>query len=281
ELSILNFGSDEQKRRWLPGLCSGKQIAAIAIAEKQGASDAFDMLTVAEPAQNGYILNGEKCYITNVPFCDIILTFARVKDSHDILCLMVERNTAGIAVHEIEKLGMRTAPFGAIIFNNCFIPETNILGQKNSGKLIFMGAMEWERGCILAPEVGVMERRLRETIDYVKKREQNSLPLSQRQSVSHRIVDMKVRVELSRLLLYKFVWEKQTRKRANMYASMVKLYIAEAVLQNTLDAMQIYGAYGYTCAADVERELRDSLALRIASGTSDIQRNIIAKWLNL
>jgi alkylation response protein AidB-like acyl-CoA dehydrogenase len=285
ELTILNSGTETQKDKWLPHLVSGRNIAAIAIAETEGASDAFNMNTVADQVDGGYIVNGTKSYVTNAPFCDLILLFAKDLSTQSIICLVIDNinniNQKNLQIEPIEKLGMRTAPFGKIVFKDLFVPEENLLGKKNAGKILFLSAMEWERGCILAPIVGRMTRQLGDTISYIKNRKQGAVGLNQHQVINHRIVDMHMRLELSRLMLYRFAWEKQTKRRANIHASMAKLYIAEAFTQNSLDAMQLHGAYGYTLESDREKELRDSLAVRIASGTSDIQKNIIGKWLGL
>ncbi|MBC8229639.1 acyl-CoA dehydrogenase family protein [bacterium] len=283
ELPILAFGSIEQKERWLPDLCKGQQIAAIAIAEEHGASDAFSMLTTATEKNEGYLLKGRKSYVTNAPFCDIALVFARLNGlSNDIICLVVDKNSPGMHRAEAtDKMGLRTAPFGDLVFEDCWVPKENRLGSPTSGKIIFMAAMEWERGCLLAPMVGNMQRQVDQCIERVKNRKQGSQSLAKHQCLAHRIADMKVRTEAARLMLYNFVWKKQTRRRAHLEASMSKLFISEAFLLNSLDALQIHGAYGYTCEANLERELRDAVGLRIASGTSDIQRNIIARWLGL
>jgi len=283
ELPILTYGTDAQKKRWLPALCSGEQIASIAIAEEQGASDAFNLLTMAVKQGDGYVLNGRKMYVTNSPFCDLALVFAKLEGSTDtIICLVVDKENPGMhRAGATEKMGFRTAPFGELVFKDCKVPEEDVLGKPSSGKLIFMSAMEWERGCLLAPIVGAMQRQVRECIARVAGRKQGEGTLSRHQAVSHRVVDMKVRTELARLILYKFLWKKQISRRANMEASMAKLFISEAAVQNALDALQVHGAYGYTCESGIERMLRDTLGTRIASGTSDIQRSIIAKWLRL
>ncbi|MBA4386556.1 MAG: acyl-CoA dehydrogenase [Verrucomicrobia bacterium] len=283
ELPIAAFGSAEQKKKWLPALCSGGKIAAIAIAEEQGASDAFSLQTVAARRDGGYVINGRKCFITNAPFCDMVLVFARLEHSaKDVVCLVVDASNPGLKrLPPTKKMGLRSGPFGELVLDNCVVPEESRLGSETSGKLVFMAAMEWERGCLLAPIVGAMQRQLEQCIKRVRERKQGGQSISRFQAVSHRIVDMKMRVELARMMLHNFAWKKQTRRRANLEASMTKLYISESFVQNTLDAMQLHGGYGYTCDSGVERQLRDAVATRIASGTSDVQKNIIAEWLRL
>ena len=283
ELPLLAYGNDEQKKRWLPALCSGKKVAAIAIAEEHGASDAFDIRTTAIIDGGEYALNGSKCYVTNAPFCDLVFVFATFDgDPGSIICLVVENGIPGMQRDcATDKMGLRTGPFGSLVFKNCRIPAGNILGKPSSGKMVFMSAMEWERGCLLAPMVGTMQRQLLECVKRVKTRSQRGDELSKHQVLRHRIAEMKVRTEAARLLLYNFAWKKQTTRRANMEASIAKLFVSEAFAKNSLDALQIHAAYGYTVNSGVERELRDAIGTTIASGTSDIQRNIIAKWLKL
>ena len=281
ELPILGFGTEEQKKQWLPDLCSGKKVASIAIAEEQGSSDAFNVHTEAEEKDGGYVINGKKSYITNAPFFDVALVFARIAGSaNKIVCLLVDKDTPGLTRSPAtETIGLKTSPFGDVIFKDCWVDKKHQLGA--SGEMVFMSAMEWERGCIMAPMIGAMQRQIRECVQRVTDRKQNDESISKHQAISHRIVEMKMRAELARLMLYKFVSTKQTTRRANMEAVMTKLYASEAILQNSMDAMQIHGGYGYTVDAGYEKEVRDALGLRVASGTSDIQRNIIAKWLKL
>jgi len=283
ELSILDYGSAAQRQRWLPDLCSGAKIAAIAVAEQHGASDAFDMRTTAEARGEGYLLNGRKSYVTNAPFCDVALVFARLLGKEDtIVCLLVERENPGmVRSAAVEKMGVRTAPFGEIEFRDCWVPGDACVGKPSSGKLVFMSAMEWERGCLLAPFVGGMQRQLDLCIEHARSMAGRSRPLSTHQAIAHRLADMKVRLEVARLVLYNFACKKQTARHAHLEASIAKLVISESIVQNALDAVQIYGARGYTCELGMERELRDAIGTRIASGTSDIQRNIIAKYLHL
>ena len=281
ELPILSFGTQEQKEQWLPDLCSGKKVASIAIAEEQGSSDAFNVQTEATEKDGGYVLNGKKSYITNAPFFDVALVFARISGPEPkVVCLLVDKDTSGLTrAPAMDTIGLKTSPFGDIVFKDCWVDKKNQLGA--SGQLVFMAAMEWERGCIMAPLIGAMQRQIRECVQRVTDRKQSGESLGTNQAVSHRIVEMKMRAELARLMLYNFASTKQTKRRANQEAVMTKLYASEAILQNSLDAMQIHGGYGYTLDAGYEKEVRDALGLRIASGTSDIQRNIIAKWLKL
>jgi alkylation response protein AidB-like acyl-CoA dehydrogenase len=282
EMPILGFGNSEQKKRWLPALAAGRSIAAVAIAEEHGASDAFNLRTRAVPVKGGYSVTGTKCYVTNGPFCDLALVFAALGDSRDVVCLVAERGMKGFLPRPATpKMGLRTSPFGELVFKDCAIPESNRLGAETSGKLVFMSAMEWERGCLLAPIVGGMARQLNACLEWARSRVSDDGHLCDHQAVSHRLADMHMRLEVARLLLYRFAWKKQTHRRAGNEAAMAKLHISEAMLQNSLGALSIHGAHGYTEGQAFERDVRDALGATIASGTSDIQRNVIAKWLRL
>jgi len=178
-------------------------------------------------------------------------------------------------------MGLRTSPMGELILQDCFIPEENRLGPEGAGARIFNNSMEWERSCILAGNLGVMERQLETSIEYARERQQFGQPIGKFQSVANRIVDMKVRLETARLILYKVAWLKKMGKPAVMEAAMAKLYLSECFVQSGLDAIRTLGGYGYMTEFEVERNLRDAIGGTIYSGTSDIQRNIIARLLGL
>jgi len=170
---------------------------------------------------------------------------------------------------------------GELVMENCFIPEENRLGPEGAGSRIFNHSMEWERSCILASNLGAMERQLETSIQYARDRTQGGQPIGKYQSVANRIVDMKVRLETARLLLYKVAWLKKEGKSAVMEAAMAKLYLSEAFVSSGFDAIRTLGGYGYMTEFEVERDLRDAIGGTIYSGTSDIQRNIIARLLGL
>jgi alkylation response protein AidB-like acyl-CoA dehydrogenase len=169
-----------------------------------------------------------------------------------------------------------------LFFDGCEVPVEAMLGRPGNGMTIFNHSIDWERACILASAVGTMQRQVEEAVAYANERTQFGQPIGHFQAVSHRIADMQVRVEAARMLLYKAGWEKERGQRAPAMASAIaKLYISEAWVQNSLDALQVRGGSGYLRESEVERDVRDALASRIYSGTSDIQRNIIASRLGL
>jgi len=285
QLPILTFGSEDQKKKYLPGMCNGDIIGAHGMTEPDTGSDAYNLRTRADRTKGGYILNGSKMFVTNAPVADMAVVFATVeaaKGMWGITGFVVDKGTPGFSISKhIDKMGLRTSPMGELILQDCFIPEENRLGPEGAGARIFNNSMEWERSCILAGNLGVMERQLETSIEYARERQQFGQPIGKFQSVANRIVDMKVRLETARLILYKVAWLKKMGKPAVMEAAMAKLYLSECFVQSGLDAIRTLGGYGYMTEFEVERNLRDAIGGTIYSGTSDIQRNIIARLLGL
>ena len=285
QVPLLQFGSEEQKRRYLPRLCSGELLAADGITEANSGSDAFSMQTRAERVDGGYVLNGEKCYIGMAPVAGVSLVFA-ITDPNvgqwGVSAFLVDSDSDGYEPSAPrEKMGLRTGSLGDIRFTDCFVPEENRLGPEGGGASIFNYTMEWERSFIFSSHVGSMARQLDACVDYARERQQFGKSIGQFQSVANRVADMKVRLETARLLLYKMAWMKQKGESATLESSMTKLHISESFAANSLDAMRIHGAHGYLSEFEVERDVRDALGGVIYGGTSDIQRNIIARILRL
>jgi alkylation response protein AidB-like acyl-CoA dehydrogenase len=282
---ISAFGSDDQKRRYLPGLCDGTLIGAHGMTEPGSGSDAFALRTRFAERDGGYVLNGSKTFVTNAPHADLAIVFATSNaelGQWGVSAFIVERGTPGFQTGvDIEKMGLRTAPLGELILDDCFIPAENRLGPLGAGAAIFGDSMEWERTAILASNIGVMERQLEDCVRYAKERTQFGKPIGTFQSVSNRIADMEVRLEASRLLLYKAAWLKSAGKPAGREAAIAKLFLSESFVQSSHDAIRIHGGYGYAAESEVERDLRDAIGGTLYSGTSDLQRVIIAGRLGL
>lgn len=282
---ILTFGTEAQKQSYLPALCRGELIGAHGMSEPHSGSDAYSLRTRAEKRDDGYLLNGSKVFVTSAPVADLALVFATINPKlgrWGITAFLVEKGTPGFTVsRDVEKMGLRTAPMGELILQDCFVPVENRLGAEGAGASIFNSSMEWERSCILASQIGAMARQLETCISYARQRQQFGQAIGKFQSVSNRIADMKVRLETARLLLYKVAWLKKMGKPATMEAAMAKLYLSECFVQSSLDAIRIHGGYGYMTEFEVERDLRDAIGGTLYSGTSDIQRNIIAGLLGL
>jgi L-prolyl-PCP dehydrogenase len=285
ELPLVRFGNEEQKRRYLPGLCRGEIIGAHGVTEPEFGSDAMSMATRYVRNGDHYILDGAKTFVTNGPVADVVLVFATINRelrSAGISTFLVERGTPGMTLSKpIPKMGLRTSPMGEVALSDCRVPVANRLGSEGAGVAIFNAAMEWERACIFASHLGSMQRLLEDTIAYAKARRQFGQPIARFSSIADRIVDMKVAIEAGRLLLYKVGAVKDAGGNAVLDAAIAKLFVSEAHIQQTLDALQIHGGYGYSTEYSVEREVRDAIPGTIYSGTSEMQRKIIARLLGL
>lgn len=285
QLPIEQFGTDEQKQRFLPDMVSGKKMACHALTEPNAGSDVFSMQTSATKVEGGYILNGEKCLITLAPVADLALVFAVTNSKlgkWGISAFIVEAGTLGFSVStNKEKMGLRTVPIGNLYFKDCFVPEENRLGKEGAGWSITNHSLEHDRCSILASQLGAMEYQLEQSISFVKKRKQFGKSVGEFQSVSNRIAEMKLRLETSRLLLYNVAWIKDQGKPAMLESALLKLQLSESYVASSLDTIRNHGGYGYLSKNEVERELRDAIGGVIYAGTSDIQKNIIAKLLGL
>jgi len=284
-IPIALYGTPEQKTRYLPGLCDGSLIGANAASEPEAGSDVFSMRTRAIRNGDAYILNGTKTFVTNGPVADLFLAYATldpVKGVLGICSFIVDRQTAGVTVPGIiDKMGLRTSPMAQVAFADARIPEANRVGREGRGAEVFSSSMEWERGCILASCLGAMQRQLEECIAYARQRKQFGQSIGKFQSVANRIVAMKLRLETGRPLVYQIGWLKEQGRNAEMEAAMAKLWVSETFVESCLDAIQIHGGYGFTTALPYEQELRDAVGGTLYSGTSDIQRHIIATKLGL
>jgi len=285
QMPILRFGTGAQKQAWLPKLNSGAWVGAHGMSEPDSGSDAFALRTIAEPKGDHYILNGTKTFVSEAPAADLFVVFATIdrhKGALGLTAFVLEKDTPGFTVgQQIEKMGLRTSPMAELIFDNCRVPVANRLGREGRAVQIFNDSMEWERGCILASNIGTMERLLETSAQYVRERKQFGKPIGQFQSVANRLVDIKVRLEAARLLLYKAAWAKQHDRNPGPDAAVAKLFLGEAMVQSCLDAVQVRGGYGFTTEYEVERDLRDAVGGTLYSGTSEIQRNLIARSLGL
>jgi L-prolyl-PCP dehydrogenase len=285
ETPLMGFGTEEQKRKYLPKLCSGELIGANAMSEPNAGSDAYSIATTATKKGDTYVLKGSKVFVSNGPVADIYLVFANVDPAlgpNGVTGFLVERAMPGLSLgkHTI-KMGIRTSPMCEVYFDDCPVPEANRLGREGAGKMLFADSMSWERGCILAGAVGAMRRLLETSIRYAKEREQFGQPIGKFQLVASKIVDMKIRLETARALLYQSAWQKSRGKSVYLEAAMAKLYISESWIECARAALQVHGGYGYMVEYGIERELRDALASTLYSGTSEIQRTIIAPLLGL
>ncbi len=282
---IWRSGSTNHHERYLADVASGKLICANGTSEPDAGSDVYAMKTTAERVGSEYVLNGTKCFITNAPVADLFLIYATTSPERKVFgisAFLLPRDTPGLGVTpEKAKTGLRTSPWGTIYLDNCRVPETARLGPEGSGASLFGESMIWERGCLFAYYVGAMERSLERCIEHVRSRKQFGHRLGTFQSVSNRIVDMKLRLEASRLLLYRAGELHRAGKRCDEAVALSKLWISEAALQSGLDAVQIFGGTGVATDSGVDALMRDAVPARIFSGTSEMQRAIVARMLGL
>jgi alkylation response protein AidB-like acyl-CoA dehydrogenase len=285
QMPIHEFGTDAQKTKFLPGLIRGDLIGAHGMSEPGSGSESSGLATTAEKRGDRWVQNGTKTFVTNAPVADVFVVFATTNPALGFMGVtgfVLERGAPGLRLSQpIEKMGLKTSPMSEVILENCEAPLDALLGREGGGASVFKSSMAWERGCLLARYIGAMERQLETCVAYARTRRQFNRPIGKFQSVANMIVDMKVRMETSRLLLYKVGWLKNTGEEAVIEAAIAKLYLSESWVQSCLDAIQIHGGYGYMTEFELERDLRDAIGGRLYSGTSEIQRNIIAAQLGL
>jgi alkylation response protein AidB-like acyl-CoA dehydrogenase len=285
EHPIIHFGTEAQKRRWLPSLCDGSLIAAHAMTEPESGSDAFALRTTATRIEDGWLLNGSKTFATNAPDSDLFIVFATTNAGLGFMGLcafLVERGTPGLEIGQpFSKMGLRTSHLGELFFDDCHVGADALLGEPGGGMAIFNSSMRWERSLILAGAVGTMRRQLEQCVAYARDRVQFRTPIGSFQAVAHPLADMRVRLQTSHLMLYRTAGLLDAGTATDLDAAMTKLHLSEALVQSSLAALQIHGGYGYMSESGVERDVRDALGGRIYSGTSEMQRNVIARHLGL
>jgi alkylation response protein AidB-like acyl-CoA dehydrogenase len=280
-------GTDAQRSRYLPGLCDGTLVGCHAISEPDSGSDSFSIRTRAEPFGDGWRLNGVKTFISNGPVADVAVVFAvtdPTKGFHGgITGFLLETGLPGFsASRKFEKLGLRTSPVGELVFEDLDVASGAVLGRVGGGATVFATAMDWERVLLVAAHVGAMERLLETSIAYARTRMQFGRSIGKFQGVAHKIADMKVALEAARLLVYRAAWRLSKGARdIALDAAITKLFVSESLVKSAIDAVQVHGGYGFMAEYEVERALRDAIGATIYSGTSEMQRNIISRWLDL
>jgi alkylation response protein AidB-like acyl-CoA dehydrogenase len=280
-MQIAKFGTEYQKTLYLPSICHGHKICAQAITEPDAGSDISAIRTTAVKKDNIFVINGNKMFVSNGPIADIILLFAVTDAAKKIFgrisCFIIETENDGVdCCKPLNKMGLRTLQNGEIVFNNCHVNLECLLGKEGQGLILFNEAMQWERIMLCASHLGTTKRVLESTVKYAKERHQSNQPIGKYQLISEKIAGMRVNYELGKLILYKAAWLVDQGVTATLEASIAKLFISENLKRTCLDAVQIHGAYGYMKEFEIERDLRDSIASTIYSGTSEIQKIIIA-----
>ena len=283
--TILVHGSEAQKARHLPRLASGEAIGCMGLTEPGAGSDVAALRTRAERVPEGWRLNGSKIFITNGSISDLAVVYAKSDPSAGhagISAFIVERGTPGFsAAQDMHKLGMRTSHTSELVFDDCVIPEENLLGMEGAGFFMAMQTVEWDRSALLAPMIGQMQFAIERSCRYATERQQFGRPIAAFDAIKEKIASMKVFMEAARALVYRIAWCKdQGQAVSHLEAAVAKLFLGDWSLGPTNDAILLHGGYGYTAEYDVERVFRDGRLAAIGGGTSDIQKMIISKLMD-
>lgn len=280
---IYEFGTEDQKQRYLIPLARGEKLGAFALTEANAGTDAANQQTVAVLDGDKYILNGSKIFITNAGYADVYIIMAmtdKVLGTKGISAFIVDAGTKGFTVGKKEaKLGIRGSATCELIFENCAIPKENLLGKIGQGYKIAMKTLDGGRIGIAAQALGIAQGALDETVKYVKERKQFGKPLSYFQNTQFKLADMETKVEASRLFVYKAAFNKDGGSPYSKEAAMAKLFASETAMEVTTQAVQLHGGYGYTREYSIERMMRDAKITEIYEGTSEVQKMVIAAHL--
>ncbi|SNR59744.1 acyl-CoA dehydrogenase family protein [Actinomadura mexicana] len=282
---VWEFGSREVRATLPAGMAAGELIAGNAMTEDDAGSDVGRIRTAAVRSGEGYLLTGEKSFVSNAPIADVFVTYAVTNPSAGFLgvsAFAVPRDLDGISVGPPHaKMGLHGCPAARVRFDGCAVPERFRLGTEGGGGAVFQYSMAWERSCLFAAYLGLMERQLEECVRHVTRRRQFGRRLSGFQAVSHRIARMRQRLEAARLLLYRACWLLDQGRDDVGAIAMSKTAVSEAAVANGLDAVQLFGAAGYLADGGIEQQLRDCVPTTIFSGTTEIQLDLIAREAGL
>ncbi|MCL5774075.1 MAG: acyl-CoA dehydrogenase [Firmicutes bacterium] len=283
EFPLYKFGNEDHKKKYLPLLASGEKIGAYALTEPNSGSDAAGMETTAVAHEDHYILNGVKTFITNSIAAEIFLLYATVNKSlghKGICCFIIEKNFPGFKVGKKEEMmGVRASGTCQLILENCRVPKENILGAEGDGFKIAMTTLDVGRMGIAAQAVGIAQACMDQSIKYAKERKQFNQPISSFQLVQAMLVEMAVKIDAARLLLYRAAKLRDEGAKFVKESSMAKWFSSETAMECAIKAVQIHGGYGYTTEYPVERLMRDAKVTQIYEGTSEIQKLVIARNL--
>ncbi|MCI5704506.1 acyl-CoA dehydrogenase [Candidatus Pseudoscillospira sp. SGI.172] len=282
---IATFGTEEQKQKYLPGLCSGEKLGAFGLTEAGAGTDAAMQKTVAEDKGDHWVLNGSKIFITNAGFASVFVVFAmtdKEAGNHGISAFIVEKGTPGFTVgaHE-KKMGIRGSSTCELVFQDCRIPKENLLGELNKGFKIAMMTLDGGRVGIAAQAVGIAQGCIDQTIPYIRERIQFGKRISQFQNSQFQLADLQTKVDAARMLLYRAAQAKQDGEPYSHLAAMAKLFASDVACQVTRECVQLVGGYGYTREYPFERMMRDAKITEIYEGTSEVQRMVISGWMGV
>jgi L-prolyl-PCP dehydrogenase len=282
---IAHAATDTVKDSMLPELLTGRWVGANGMTETEAGSDVMAVKSLAVRDGDAYRITGEKTMVTNGPIADVTIIYASTDPVGGYLSLSafaVPRETSGFVIGQpLLKTGLGSSPMCSVYLDDCTVSERNLLGGEGQGALIFQASMQTERACLVAGYLGAMTRQLSQVVQFAKDRKQFGRPIGSNQAISHRIADMKLRLEAARLLVYHACWLLDHSREAMLAVSMAKLAASEAAVQAGLDAIQISGGLGVMSDTGIDQLLRDALPSTIFSGTSEMQRDIIAARLGL
>jgi clorobiocin biosynthesis protein CloN3 len=282
---LADHAGDPVRAELLRGLASGSVIAANAMTEDGAGSDLSRLATTAVADADSYVLNGTKSFVSNAPLADVFITYAATAPGAGYLGLSafaVPRSLPGLRIGApLAKMGLTGCAAAQVEFTDCRVPRRYLLGSENQGSGVFQRSMTWERACLPAIYLGAMEVQLAQCVDHARSRKQFGRSIGSFQAISHRLATMKLRLESSRLLLYRACWSLDQGRSAVEEAALAKTAVAEAAVANALDAVQVFGARGYLAADGIGQQLQNALPLNIFSGTTEIQREVVARGLGL
>ncbi|MGP1557571.1 MAG: acyl-CoA dehydrogenase [Porphyromonas gingivalis] len=280
---IYENGTEEQKMKYLPKLCSGEWIGAFGLTEPNAGTDAAAQQTFAEEKEDHFVLNGNKIFITNAEYAHVYVVFAMTDKSQGtrgITAFIVEKGTPGFSIGKKElKMGIRGSATCELIFENCIVPQENLLGRVGGGFKIAMKTLDGGRIGIASQALGIAQGAMDETVKYTKERKQFGHSIAQFQDTQFQLADLQCRIQASRLLVRLASWKKDMKMPYTMESAQAKLYCAETAMDMTTKAVQFHGGYGYTREYPVERMMRDAKITEIYEGTSEVQRLVIASNL--
>jgi alkylation response protein AidB-like acyl-CoA dehydrogenase len=281
---VERFGTDEQKQRYLPRFASGELRGAVALTEPDCGTDLQAITTRAVRDGDDYVINGAKMWITNSIYGDIIAVLVKTDPGtdppHKGMSLLLAEKGDGISVSKLDKLGYRGIDTGSLVFEDCRVPADNLIGgEEGRGLQQILAGMELGRINVAARGVGIAQACLDESLAYAQVRKTFGKPICEHQAIQIKLADMATAVEAARLLVEKAARVYDSGERADMEAGMAKLFASEVALKNSLEAMRIHGAYGYSTEYNLERYYRDAPLLAIGEGTNELQRIIIAREL--
>jgi len=284
--ALVRFGSDAQCAEWLEPMMSGAAYGAFAMTEPEVGSDAYSISTTAvRRPDDTYVINGHKAYITLGPCSDVVVVFAstnREAGPWGLTAFVVPTDLPGVErAANREKMGMRTTPFGDLLFHDVVVPSSAILAREGAGASIFNSIIQHERSFVFATQVGAMRRQLDAAIDYAKTREQGGQAIGRYQAVAHRLVDMRQQHDEARLFVYRAALAIVSGHDVPVAAALAKLVGCDTGIAAATSSVSVHGAIGYASEFEVERDLRDAVGGLVYSGTSDVQRNIIARLLGV